>query len=424
MTNIPWPTKKIGEICEERKEKNSNNERISVFTVSHIYGLIPYQKIFYKQVHSKDIKNYKIVNLYDFAFGLPTKDTLPYGMLELERKVLVSPAYIVFSVNNKNILFPKFLYYLFKTNYYKWKIIELAKSYSATRHGLPLKYNRLAEIEIPLPPLPVQQKIVKILDSIQEAVEIQEKIIEKTKELKKSLMNLLFRYGTKALSIKLLTSYRVSELESSEIEKLGIKLKKTEIGEIPEHWEVVSLGDVCRPRKEQLLPKENEIYVGLEHIDSGVIKLNRYGKGIEVKSLKNKFYPKDILYGKLRPYLDKAVIVEKEGISSTDLLVIRCDEKKILPLYLVNIIHTTTFLNFATNTMIGTNHPRTSWDSLKFFQFACPSISEQQEIAEILQTIDKKIEIEKRKKELYEELFKTMLNKIMSQEIDVELLDY
>jgi type I restriction enzyme, S subunit len=52
-----------------------------------------------------------------------------------------------------------------------------------------------------------------------------------------------------------------------------------------------------------------------------------------------------------------------------------------------------------------------------------PPLSEQQEIAEILQTIDQKIEIEKRKKELYEELFKTMLNKIMNQEIDVEKME-
>jgi len=52
-----------------------------------------------------------------------------------------------------------------------------------------------------------------------------------------------------------------------------------------------------------------------------------------------------------------------------------------------------------------------------------PPLPEQQKIAEILQTIDQKIEIEKRKKELYEELFKTMLNKIMSQEIDIEKIE-
>jgi type I restriction enzyme S subunit len=52
-----------------------------------------------------------------------------------------------------------------------------------------------------------------------------------------------------------------------------------------------------------------------------------------------------------------------------------------------------------------------------------PTLSEQQEIAEILQIIDQKIEIEKKKKELYEELFKTMLHKIMNQEIDIEKIE-
>jgi type I restriction enzyme S subunit len=203
----------------------------------------------------------------------------------------------------------------------------------------------------------------------------------------------------------------------------GRKLKKTEIGEIPEDWEVVRLGDVCGLRVEQVFPKEDEIYVGLEHIDSGEIRLNRHGKGVQVRSLKNKFYANDILYNKLRPYLDKAVIVENEGICSTDLLVIKCNKERILPYYLINLLHTSQFLNFATSTMTGTNHPRTSWDSLKNFKIPLPPLPEQQEIAEILQTIDQKIEIEKRKKELYEELFKTMLNKIMNQEIDIEKIE-
>ena len=181
-----WPTKKLGEICEERKEKNIKNLNLPVYTVSHIHGLIPYQKIFYKQVHSKDTRNYKVVKHNDFVFGLPTKDTLPLGYLSLENEILVSPAYTVFSIKQKNLLYPRFLFYLFKTEKYKWRIIEIAKAQSATRHGLPLKFTHLSNLEIPLPPLPIQQKIVKVLDTIQDAVEIQEKIIQKTKELKKS----------------------------------------------------------------------------------------------------------------------------------------------------------------------------------------------------------------------------------------------
>ncbi len=173
-------------------------------------------------------------------------------------------------------------------------------------------------------------------------------------------------------------------------------------------------------RKEQVLPKvtSEKIYIGLEHIDSGETKLTRWGDISEVKSSKNVFYHKDILYGKLRPYLDKAVIVSSEGVCSTDILVLS-PQKNIIPEFLVNLLHLSNFINFAISGTSGTNHPRTSWNHIKEFHFLLPFLPEQREIAEILQTIDRKIEIEQKKKALYEELFKTMLNKIMGGEIKI-----
>ena len=315
---------------------------------------------------------------------------------------------------------PKYLEKIFLSEWFNNLKDSLASDKAIQKS---LNNKDLENLEIPLPPLPVQQKIVKILDTIQSAVEVQEKIIEKTKELKKALMNLLFHYGLSGLRIKEFAGLRVDELTSSEIKKLGLKLKKTEIGEIPEYWEVVRLGEVCELRKEQVIPNPKEKYVGLEHLDTGESRIRRYGLGSEVKSLKSKFYPKDILYGKLRPYLDKVAVAEFEGLCSTDLLVVAADEDRVLPNYLVELMHTSGFLSFAIGTMSGTNHPRTSWDSLRIFKLPLPPLSEQQEIAEILQTIDQKIEIEKKKKELYYELFKTLLNKIMNQEIEVERIE-
>jgi type I restriction enzyme S subunit len=416
----PWPTKKLGEICEERKEKNINNENLSVFTVSHIYGLIPYQNIFYKQVHSKDTKNYKIVNRYDFAFGLPTKDTLPYGLLENEDKVLVSPAYVVFSIKNKNLLFPRFLYYLLKTNYYKWKIIEMAKSQSATRHGLPLKFHHLANLEISLPPLPIQQKIVKILDTIQSAVEIQEKIIEKTKELKKSLMAELFKYGAPSF-------------------RKGRKLKKTEIGEIPEDWEVVRLGREC------------EVFSGFAFSSSDftsegipVIKIGNLQDGTIVLDQRTSFYPKEKLQdnkNKLSKYILKEgdVLIALTGATTGKTAVVPREFSGALLNQRVgkfNVFSKNLNLQFARyffmsryfqekilESILQSAQGNVSPKQVEQVKIPLPPLPEQQEIAEILQTIDQKIEIEKKKKELYEELFKTMLNKIMSQEIDVEKIE-
>jgi len=187
----------------------------------------------------------------------------------------------------------------------------------------------------------------------------------------------------------------------------------------------VKLGDVVSLRKEQILPKitSEKIYVGLEHIDPGEAKLARWGDISEVKSSKNLFYPKDILYGKLRPYLDKAVIASSEGVCSTDILVLS-PQKNIVSEFLVNLLHLSDFINFAISGTSGTNHPRTSWNHIKEFHFFLPLLPEQHEIAEILQTVDQKIEIEQKKKMLYEELFKSMLNQLMTGKIRVNNIKF
>lgn len=86
----------------------------------------------------------------------------------------------------------------------------------------------------------------------------------------------------------------------------------------------IPLGDVCALRTESVDSKDHLTlpFVGLEHIDSGSPKLRRYGNPSAVRSAKFLFYPSDVLYGKLRPYLDKAVLAEVHGICSTDILVL------------------------------------------------------------------------------------------------------
>jgi len=404
-----WQRKKLGEICEEIEKKKAP------------VGTTPYIEI-----GNIDVSNKKVIltekgavngsvfapeNSILISRVRPTRG----AVVLLDKKMAVSSAFTI--IKPKSNYNPKLLFYFLAWN--KKFFDYLGEKQKGTNYP-SVREDEILEFEVAVPENnEIQKKIVRILDTVYEAVEVQEKIIEKTKELKKSLMDLLFHYGLAGLRIKELSGLRVDELTSSEIKKFGLKFKKTEIGEIPEHWEVVRLGEVCELRKEQVIPNPKEKYVGLEHLDTGESRIRRYGLGSEVKSLKSKFYPKDILYGKLRPYLDKVAVAEFEGLCSTDLLVIAADEDRVLPNYLVELMHTSGFLSFAIGTMSGTNHPRTSWDSLRIFKILLPPLSEQKEIAEISQTIDQKIEIEKKKKELYQELFKTLLNKIMKQEIDM-----
>lgn len=138
-------------------------------------------------------------------------------------------------------------------------------------------------------------------------------------------------------------------------ENLGYKM--TELGILPEAWEVVRLGDVAETRKETVDPRNGKYrYVGLEHIDPGVPQLKRFGYSDEVRSAKSKFYSGDILYGKLRPYRDKCVLIDFEGISSTDIIVITTNNS-ITNTFLSYFLHANEFREYAAKTMTGVNHP-------------------------------------------------------------------
>jgi len=193
-------------------------------------------------------------------------------------------------------------------------------------------------------------------------------------------------------------------------------------------WREVMLGEVCQRRGENVIPVENnQIYVGLEHINSGEIKLVRWGYSNKVKSTKYKFYPDDILYGKLRPYLDKAVISDKEGICSTDFIVITPMKDKVLPYYLIYFLHTKLFMNYSTSMMKGVHLPRVSWNIIKKVKLPLPfrngksDVETQKKIVEHIETSFSKIDsiLEKKKKilaQLYELWGSTLENAFKPKE--------
>ena len=98
-------------------------------------------------------------------------------------------------------------------------------------------------------------------------------------------------------------------------EKPGFK--KTELGWIPEEWEIIRLEDIANTVKDSFAPNNEETlpYIGLEHIQQNTLQLSAIGNSEEVTSTKFKFTCGDILFGKLRPYFRKVVIPDFEGVS-------------------------------------------------------------------------------------------------------------
>jgi type I restriction enzyme S subunit len=157
-------------------------------------------------------------------------------------------------------------------------------------------------------------------------------------------------------------------------------------------WKTYKLGDIAELRKEQIIPNGKEQpYIGLEHIEQQSLRLNGVGSSNSVISNKFKFYSGDILYGKLRPYFRKVYKPKFEGVCSTDIYVIR-NKKLVDKDYLFYLVATEEFTNIANSGSSGTRMPRADWKQLEKSEWQLPDLPTQRQIAQILSSLDDKIE--------------------------------
>ncbi len=149
--------------------------------------------------------------------------------------------------------------------------------------------------------------------------------------------------------------------------------------------ETMRLSDLCDFVGVQVDPANHAdgVYVGLEHVSSGRFVRTGEGKASDVLSGKYLFQAGDILYGKLRPYLDKAVLATDSGICTTELLVLRPKEG-VDPRFLVGVVHAPSFIEHAVAGTTGVQHPRTSWGHIANFELPAFDSDEQTKIASLL----------------------------------------
>jgi type I restriction enzyme S subunit len=92
---------------------------------------------------------------------------------------------------------------------------------------------------------------------------------------------------------------------------------------LPEGWVMTTLGEITEPSRARALPAEapDMPYIGLEHIEPQTMKLLGHGYARDVRSSSVLFSKGDVLYGKMRPYLNKVWVAEFDGICSAEFLV-------------------------------------------------------------------------------------------------------
>jgi type I restriction enzyme S subunit len=156
---------------------------------------------------------------------------------------------------------------------------------------------------------------------------------------------------------------------------------RSQLETVPEGWALTKLGEIVCPSTERIEPSEcpDALYLGLEHVESHTGRIIGHGYGRDAQSTKAIFHAGDVLYGKLRPYLNKVSIPEFDGICSTDFLVfpqVEWLDSRLLRWYLLR----QEVVQYANHHSSGVELPRVSFEALANLDFALPSLAEQKRI--------------------------------------------
>ena len=116
----------------------------------------------------------------------------------------------------------------------------------------------------------------------------------------------------------------------------------------------------------------------IEKVSSRLLNRVRYGVR-PFKSTKNRFYKGDILYGKLRPYLDKVVLADEDGVCSSEIMPIR-GFVGLAPQFIRLVLKSPYFVQYANSSTHGMNLPRLGTDKARQALFPLPPEVEQHRI--------------------------------------------
>ncbi len=158
---------------------------------------------------------------------------------------------------------------------------------------------------------------------------------------------------------------------------------------------LMAIGEIVKERRESLDPQSHagEIvnYLGLENVQSttGNLVDFRPRDSKEIKSRSKVFGAGDVLYGRLRPYLNKAYVADgdvESGICSTEFLVLKPEPTRVLPYFLRTLLTSVYVHETVSRWQTGSALPRLHLDDLLSIEVPIPPIKEQLKYEKFLKT--------------------------------------
>ena len=157
------------------------------------------------------------------------------------------------------------------------------------------------------------------------------------------------------------------------------------LDEIPAHWETrrlkFSAANVTQMTSQR---NEDDLTLALENVESWSGKYADAGPDVHFDSKLKQFQARDVLFGKLRPYLAKVVLPDRNGLCVGEFLVLRARENVVLPEYLWMLLRSPTVIDVISGSSFGAKMPRADWRFIGGMRLPHPPLEEQATIARYL----------------------------------------
>ncbi len=326
-----------------------------------------------------------------------------------EEVLYVSPALLVLNSQNNNFLFYSLSRKVF--------LDHLGKRETGTTYP-SVNDMDILDFELNYPPLPEQRKIAEILETVDNAIEKTDKIIEKYKRIKQGLMQDLMTKG-------------VDENWNIRSEKTH-KFKDSPLGRIPEEWGVVRLGKnivnsiqygyTSSAINKELGPK----FLRITDIQDNNVNwdLVPFCKINEKLIVKYKLEDGDIVFSRTGATTGKSYIIKNppNSIFASYLIRIRTNNNIVNPQFLGYFFNSYYYWTQIFTNLSGSAQEGFNASKLKYLLILLPSLPEQQLIAEILSQIDETIEKEQKYKEKLERLKQGLMEDLLTGKVRVNHL--
>jgi len=264
---------------------------------------------------------------------------------------------------------PLYLFYFFKSPAGQHALLMHTSQTGVPAISRPV--TSLKAIRLSLPTLPEQRAIAHILGTLDDKIELNLRISQTLEAMVRALFKSWF-VDFDPVCAK--AEGRDPGLPQPLADLFPARLVDSNLGEIPEGWELGTLGDVAEhPRRgvrpEQIQPETP--YIALEHMPKQCVALSDWGTGDGLESNKFEFKRGEILFGKLRPYFHKVGVAPVDGVCSTDIVVVAPRSDSWFG-FTLGHVSSTEFVDYTNAGSTGTKMPRTSWTDMARYELVLP----------------------------------------------------